>query len=98
MSVSRLAHTIAALGGELQISATFDDVTVPIKLGNPTPAQTHARHPDQRPPTSIFLLTVCNDNARWRRDRNPKFSRNLRLSAGRAPALDVVNYAAPRLA
>ena len=43
MSVSRLAQTIAALGGEIQISATFDNVTVPIKLGKPNAAQTHAK-------------------------------------------------------
>lgn len=42
MSISRLAQAIAALGGEIQISQTFDDVNVPIKLGKPKAAQTHA--------------------------------------------------------
>lgn len=43
MSVSRLAQTIAALGGEMHISATFDNVTVPIKLGKATTVETHAK-------------------------------------------------------
>ena len=43
MSISRLAQTIAALGGEIHISATFDDVTVPIKLGKPKATEPHAK-------------------------------------------------------